>query len=103
MADHASTNLSFYVGTAEEVSRSADLDSRFARIADLGYKAVEFMLTDHAAIDLAALLHSLDRSSLKVSAFLTGGIYVRHGVCFASPKVAVRKDAIRRVVDLMPL
>lgn len=95
--------LSFFLGALEEVQRDGKLAEKLTRLTELGFKAVEFSAADPTQINVASLSTHLNHFRLKTSALLTGGIYSRYRVSFASPESSVREEAVQRVAALMPL
>ena len=83
--------LSFFLGALEKLQLGGELGNKLARLAELGFDAAEFSATDPAQFDAASLSTHLNRVSLKASASLTGGIYSRYRVCFASPESRLEK------------
>ena len=95
--------LSFFLGSLEKEQRDGELDQKLTRLTELGFKAVEFSATDPSQIDVSSLSTQLDHCRLRASALLTGGIYSKYRVCFASPESSVREEAVRRLAALMPV
>lgn len=95
--------LSFFLGAVEKAQSAEGFVRKLARLSLLGFKAVEFSATDPTQIDVSLLSAQLSDCGLRTSALLTGGIYSKYQVCFASPEPSVREEAVRRVERLMPL
>ena len=103
MPEEQKPKLSFFLGSLEKEQRDSELSKKLMRLTELGFKAVEFNATDPSQIDVASLSTQLDHCRLRASALLTGGIYSKYLVCFASPESSVREEAVRRVAALMPV
>lgn len=93
--------LSFVLGGAEELQGTEELDQRLGLLAQLGYAGVEFISSSPAELDAEAMSRTLERHRLGLSAFLSGGIYLRHGVSFANPDEEIRARAVAQTRELV--
>ena len=97
------SKLGFFLGAVEKEQRDGELARKLSRLTQLGFKAVEFSATDPSHIDVGLLSAQLKECGLKTSALLTGGIYSKYRVCFASREPSVREEAVQRIAALMPV
>ena len=76
----------------------ADLERALGRLAELGYRGVEFSLTHPLGFDLNALERALRASGLALPSLLTGWSYFNEGLCLCSPDASVRNRAVDRLL-----
>lgn len=95
--------LSLAVPSFEDSSSLEDLDEELKKIASWGYEAVEPMVCNPTAIDAEKIEELLRRCKLKLSGFRTGLAYQRDGLNFSSIDPLVRKQAIKRIWEVIDL
>jgi sugar phosphate isomerase/epimerase len=76
----------------------ADLERALHRLADLGYRGVEFSLTHSLGFDPGALERALKAAGLALPSLLTGWSYFNEGLCLCSPDASVRDRAVDRLL-----
>lgn len=76
----------------------SDLERALNRLADLGYRGVEFSLTHPLGFDLSALERALKAAGLALPSLLTGWSYFNEGLCLCSPDASVRDRAVDRLL-----
>ncbi|MGE5582580.1 MAG: 5-keto-L-gluconate epimerase [Bacillota bacterium] len=76
-----------------------NLKESIAKVAALGFDAVELAVRDPHLVDLEELQIILRDYNLMVSAIGTGQAYGEEGLSFANPDPAIRKKAVQRIKD----
>jgi len=80
-----------------------DLESNMARIASYGYAGVELAIRDPSLVNLKQLADLTTKFDLKVPAIGTGQAWGEEGLSFTDPDPKVRRAAITRIKDHIPL
>ena len=95
--------LSTHATHFDGVAFQGDFEANVCKIAALGYDGVELTIRDPNLIDADALLAVLETHGLDVPAIGTGQAWGEEGLSFTDPDETVRKAAIRRVCDHVPV
>ena len=95
--------LSTHATQFDGVAFQGDFEANVRKIVALGYDGVELTIRDPNLIDADALLAVLETHGLDVPAIGTGQAWGEEGLSFTDPDETVRKAAIRRVCDHVPV
>ena len=76
---------------------------RLAKAAAYGYRGVELVTCDPAALDLTGLLRQLRAAGLETAAVATGFIAASRGLTLVSPDPEIRRRAVSLLGDLIRL
>ncbi|MSS72413.1 MAG: sugar phosphate isomerase/epimerase [Candidatus Latescibacteria bacterium] len=76
----------------------ADFERALGRLAELGYRGVEFSITHPLGFDVDALERALKATGLALPSLLTGWSYFNEGLSLCSPDPAVRDRAVQRLL-----
>ncbi len=87
----------------EAATFKGDLEANLAEIAALGYDGVELAIRDPRQVDDEALVQMVDKYGLAVPAIGTGQAWGEEGLSFTDPDPDVRRAAVERVKQHVPL
>lgn len=100
-------NLSMVLSTQptkfQAATMAGDLRSNLATLRGLGYQGVELAIRDPQAMDLAYVSDTVKEFALKVPAIGTGQAWGEEGLSFTDPDPQVRKLAIERIMNHVPV
>jgi sugar phosphate isomerase/epimerase len=91
------------VNHSQVTAIQGDIAATLAHIRQVGYQGVEFLVSDPARIDAAALSKAVADSGLDVPALCTGEVYGDARLSFADPDPAKRRQARDRMKAAMEL
>jgi len=95
--------LSTHQAKFNAVAFKGDLEANVSKIAGLGYDGVELAIRDPKLVDADALLAMTQRCGLSVPAIGTGQAWGEEGLSFTDPDETVRRAAVQRIIDHVPL
>jgi len=78
-----------------------DLENSIKSASELGYQGVELHWADPKDINLGRLQQFCDQHRIQVSAFATGGAYVKEGLSLIHEDRQVRQKAVKRLADFI--
>ena len=80
-----------------------ELEANMARIASYGYAGVELAIRDPGLVNVNQLIDLISKYHLDVPAIGTGQAWGEEGLSFTDPDPKVRRAAITRIKDHIPL
>jgi sugar phosphate isomerase/epimerase len=95
--------LSTHAAQFQAVAFKGDFEVNVARIASYGYDGVELAIRDPKLVDADELEAVIRKQGLEVPAIGTGQAWGEEGLSFTSDDPAVRRAAIERVKNHVPL
>lgn len=95
--------VSTHAAQFNAVAFRGNLEANLARVASLGYDGAELAIRDPRIVDLDALMALLRKYGLEVPAIGTGQAWGEEGLSFTDPDADVRRAAVERVKDHVPV
>ncbi len=95
--------LSVQPAKFEAVAFKSDLKTNLKAIKEMGYDGVELAIRDPKMVDAERLKALVQAHGLMVSAIGTGQAYGEEGLSFTDPDKKIRKLAVERILDHLPL
>jgi len=74
-----------------------DLEKAFSVAQELGFDGIEVSVADPGEISVSELKDLVNNYQIAISAVATGGVAVRDGLIFSSPKKSIREAAVQRI------
>jgi sugar phosphate isomerase/epimerase len=78
-------------------------EEALSQIAEAGYEAVEFAVTDPSGITRKRIAGALDRNALRLSSITTGQAAAQEGLSLSSANETIRRRAVERIQAHMRL
>lgn len=78
-----------------------DLEHSFSRLSQIGYDGVELMTLDPSKLDWEQVRRTAEQNGLSVVLVCTGEIWGQLGLSFTDSDESVRKEAVRRVCEII--
>lgn len=90
------------VAVAESVTAyQGSIEETFGAVARNGYDGVELMTLNPSALDRAAIKRTVQDLGICVDLVCTGEIFGQLGLSFTDPDAGIRREAIRRVQEII--
>ena len=71
------------------------------RLSELGYDGVELMTLDPGKLDWDDVKNTVEKHGLSVALVCTGEVFGQLGISFTDPEEKTRKNAIKRVCEII--
>ncbi len=95
--------LSTHAAQFEAVAFKGNFEANVAKIAGFGYQGVELAIRDPKLVDLTELKTVIKNNNLTMPAIGTGQAWGEERLCFTSDNPDVRRAAIERIKNHIPL